>query len=119
MKALYPNLELLEYKFITTCNALTKNKFKSDDIEVRVFRQLWGSTATGFDDGSTMSGSAMTYSYTSVFMCKHDGKLVCGVFFGNRLGYTIFNPNDNFIEDLRNNNMAGVSERYKYETHNL
>lgn len=123
MKAIYPNLDLLEYKakqllsadpeFIKTLDEAKSNqKYASLDFNTIVFPQIWGSTCTGFDeaaDGSpTISGSAMTKEYTTV-MCE----IVTGsyvIFFGNKPCYKVTNPNEDFLTDLKNHNMAGLSE---------
>lgn len=123
MKAIYPNLELLEYKakqllsadpeFIKALDEAKENhKYASLDFNTIVFPQIWGSTCTGFDeatDGSpAIGGSAMTKEYTTV-MCE----IVTGsyvIFFGNKPCYKVTNPNEDFLADLKNHNMASLSE---------
>ena len=78
------------------------------DFETKLFRQTWGNTATGIDetiDGSPVfAGQAFTDAYTTVI---HELQTdYYGVFFGNIFAYTVHNPTDKFLADLKNCNMA-------------
>lgn len=126
MNPTYPNLELLEYKALECLNhkkeflqKITEiretNKWARPYFDVIVFSQTWGSTCTGFDimeDGyPTIGGSAMTKEYTSVFHELVTDTYV--VFFGNRPCYAVDNPTENFFQDLKNHNLASLSEAKK------
>lgn len=111
-----PNLGILEYEamnILASDDTLPSSGFK---FEIDVFLQIWGSTSGGFDctyDGTpTFSGSAMTQMYTTViYECRTNVYLV---FFGNRFCYKVDNPNDIFLDDLKNRNMKSLSEAKKY-----
>lgn len=121
MNPTYPNLELIEYKFRQALNTDEEfmekvNKIKSEskhffaDYDVVVFPQVWGSTCTGFDeckDGlPAIGGSAMTKEYTTV-ICENRTQTFA-VFFGNRICYLVTDANENFMNDLKNQNMSGL-----------
>lgn len=123
MTTTYPNLELLEYKakqllsadpeFIKALDEAKKqHPYFSIGFNAIVFPQVWGSTCTGFDiaaDGSpAIGGSAMTREYTTVMGEVMTNSFV--VFFGNRACYKVSDPNENFLADLKNLQMAGLSE---------
>lgn len=122
----YPNLELLVYKakqlladdeeFKAAYQDLKeKHKHVFLDFDVSVFPQIWGSTATGFDiteDGqAAVGGCAMTKEYTTIVSEKCTGTYV--VFFGSRACYKVTNAKDAFFEDMRDHNMASLSESKK------
>lgn len=118
-----PNLELLMYKansiFLQEEEFLLKARklknYEILDIEVETFPQLWGSTCTGFDiteDGkATIGGDAMTTEYTTVVHEKRTD-FYC-VFFGDRPCYAVHNPTKEFYEDLKDRNLASLSESKK------
>ena len=115
-----PNLELLRFKaslyfqqdeeFLLKARNL--KKYETLDFEVEAFPQLWGSTCTGFDiteDGkATIGGCAMTTEYTTVVHEKRTD-FYC-VFFGDRPCYAVHNPTKEFYEDLKDRNLASLSE---------
>ena len=115
-----PNLELLMYKassiFLQEEEFLLKARklknYEILDIEVETFPQTWGSTCTGFDiteDGkATVGGCAMTTEYTTVVHEKRTDFYL--VFFGDRPCYAVHNPTKEFYEDLKNRNLASLSE---------
>lgn len=125
----YPNLELLEFKarqilakdeaFTEKMQAAQKQqKFISLYLDAQVFPQIWGSTCMGFDvmaDGSpAIGGCAMTKAYTTVF---HDASIsdMYIVFFGDKPCYSVTNATQEFLEDLRNRNLAPFSRaRLRY-----
>ena len=114
MNATYPNLELIEYR----THQLFSNEKKNNpllDITLIIFPQIWGSTCTGFDvmpDGEPVfSGCSMTKEYTTIVYVKPIDIYV--VFFGNKPAYTVSNPNELFLSDLTNRNMAPVSQAKK------
>lgn len=118
MKPTYPNLELIEYKAQQILNRMSTGKDNLRlDFSLITFPQVWGSTCAGFDimpDGKPVfSGSAMTKEYTTVVLVAPIDMYF--VFFGNKPAYTVTNPNENFSNDLKEQNMAPVSlaeERY-------
>ena len=78
-------------------------EYKFPQVEVEVFIQGWGSTALGFGG---IGGQAMTSAYTTVVSDNEAGWH--SVFFGDRLAYLIYNPNDIFFDDLRKHQMKPV-----------
>lgn len=136
MKAEYPNLELIEYKFKEVLS-IFKKKYESPDepwfidkLSADVFLQTWSNTATGFDKENYVSGQAFTDAYTTVFRAtwvkeiekyqyeRVDDVVVYGVFFGNNLAYTVTNPNGHFYNDLEQRDM--YSQKYalrEYQSH--
>ncbi len=126
MKARYPNLELIEYKFkqfvFSEGEGILKNTcfptFRAD-----VFIQTWADTATGFNLKSGFAGQALTDEYTTVIEMRwrvytDDDKrkwrdcddVIYGVFFGNELAYVFINPKEQFFEDLKNRKMLAQRE---------
>lgn len=115
----YPNLELLEYKVRQALaedndfiRLIATRKHFYPDFTVEVFSQTWGNTCTGFDilaNGEpAIGGSAMTREYTTVFHeLDTDCYIVC---FGDRLCYKVTNANEQFLEDLKNRQMASLSK---------
>lgn len=79
------------------------------DPHIRVFPQVWGSTALGFGG---VGGQAMTSAYTTVVEDIESGYY--GVFFGTRMAYIIKNPNQKFFEDMSHEQMAEVSKKGLY-----
>lgn len=118
-----PNLELLLYKaqqifsktegFITAFGdafktAKSKGIYLSPDFDIEVFSQTWATTATGFDDGESMAGQAITDAYTTVVHERITDMYI--VFFGGKPCYLVDNPNDTFIKDLTDHRLKGVKE---------
>lgn len=61
----------------------------------------------------TIGGCAMTKEYTTIVCEKCTETYV--VFFGDRACYKVVNAKDAFFEDMRDHNMASLSEaRKKY-----
>ena len=94
-----------------------KNKLESMGIEtkrieitMKMFTQVWGSTALGFGG---FGGSAMTLAYTTIVICAELD--VYGVFFGNGMAYIIQHPNDIFFKDIENENLKAVYEANLYK----
>ena len=117
MRPSYPNLELLEYKagFLLAGNDKKKRneqKIEQYEFDAIVFSQLWGNTSTGFDiteDGMpTIGGCAMTREYTTVFHELQTDTWI--VFFGKYPCYLVTDANETFLDDLKNRNMASLSE---------
>lgn len=121
-----PNLELVLYKaqqllandkeFVQTLADLKEQgKNFYIDFDMEVFSQMWGSTSTGFDvtdtGEPTVGGSAMTEEYT-VVIHERTSDCYC-VFFGEQPCYKVTNANEDFLNDLRNHNMASLSEAKK------
>ena len=84
--------------------------YKYTDLSLRVFPQVWGSTALGFGG---IGGQAMTAAYTTVVEDAYEG--FYSVFFGERLAYLIQNPSDVFFEDMYKCNMKPVSQAGVYK----
>ena len=80
------------------------------DLSLRVFPQVWGSTALGFGG---IGGQAMTAAYTTVVEDAYEG--FYSVFFGERLAYLIQNPSDVFFADMYKCNMKPVSQAGVYK----
>ena len=114
-----PNLELLMYKAGIYLDYdeefVQKAKGKSLHFTIETFPQTWGSTCTGFDiteDGkATFGGCAMTTEYTTVVHERTTETYL--VFFGDRPCYTVHNPTKVFYEDLKDRNLAILSESKK------
>lgn len=121
-----PNLELVLYKaqqllandkeFVQTLADLKEQgKNFYIDFDMEVFSQMWGSTSTGFDvtdtGEPTVGGRAMTEEYT-VVIHERTSDCYC-VFFGEQPCYKVTNANEDFLNDLRNHNMASLSEAKK------
>lgn len=122
----YPNLELIEYKFLQMLNQSenwkqkvrnkqAENRYIKPEFSVIVFSQMWGSTCTAFDvmpDGSpAIGGMAMTREYTTVIEETLTGTY--GVFIGDRPCYMVTDASDAFFTDLADRNMASLSEAGK------
>ncbi len=85
------------------------------DIRIDCFVQTWGSTCTGFDvdeHGTPLwGGSTMTDAYTTVVHDKQTDMYV--VFFNDQICYVVENPTEQFYEDLKDRNLASLSEAKK------
>lgn len=118
----YPNLELIEYKFLQGLHGDEKWKKRVMELQaldrnlrpeftVTVFPQMWGSTNTAFDvmpDGSpAMGGCVMTTAYTTVIQETLTGTY--GVFIGNKLCYVVSDATKEFYNDLAERSMACLS----------
>lgn len=103
-----PCLPLVVERHINSVKSI-KPDYRYPELELKMFSQIWGSTALGFNG---IGGQAMTSAYTVVVMDYHEG--IYSVFFGERLAYTIFNPNDEFFNDLKKEKMAPVNMKGKY-----
>jgi predicted Fe-S protein YdhL (DUF1289 family) len=96
---------------------LTKTRrVYSDEIEVTMFPQTWGSTATGYGG---IGGSAMTSAYTIIVCYKMT--TYCVYFGCGRLAYRVtwadMTPSgrENFLSDMAARNMASVAKSGKYK----
>lgn len=122
----YPNLELIEYKFIQQLHKSAeweekvkkiweKNRFARPEFSVNVFPQIWGSTCTAFDvckDGSpAIGGMAMTKAYTTVI--EETLTETFGVFIGDKPCYMVTDAPEQFFSDLAARSMASLSEAKK------
>lgn len=113
-----PNLELLLYKaqqilsndkdFVLTINKVCAEAKISPDFDVEVFSQVWSNTAIGFDEPNTVSGQAITEAYTTVVHERITDTYV--VFFDNKPCYKVNDPNDVFMDDLKNHHLKGIAE---------
>lgn len=122
MNPKYPNLELIEYKFMQMLSKdeewkkkvdelKSQNRYLRPDFSVTVFSQMWGSTCTAFDvmpDGSSaIGGCAMTREYTTVIE-ETLTNTFC-VFIGDRPCYKVSDAPDEFYTDLAEKSMASLS----------
>lgn len=87
----FPCLPLIAERHANAVRARGE-EYRHPELEVQVFPQVWGSTALGFGG---IGGQAMTSAYTTVVQDFNTGWH--SVFFGNRLAYLIFEPNDLFF----------------------
>ena len=118
----YPNLELIEQTFKEKVKEKYPSVFDANTqwrkCTADVFMQIWSNTSTGFDLEPVCSGQAFTDEYTTVMRLEwHElsngvlyPKQIYGVFFGNKLAYTLRSPNQKFEFDLRNRQMK--SQKY-------
>lgn len=104
-----PCLPLIAERHINAVKSLGVD-YKYTDLSLRVFPQVWGSTALGFGG---IGGQAMTAAYTTVVEDAYEG--FYSVFFGERLAYLIQNPSDIFFEDMYKCNMKPVSQAGVYK----
>jgi len=87
----------------------------SDELEIIMFPQTWGSTALGYGG---MGGAAMTAAYTIVL--SFHLQTYCVYFGSGRLAYKLEYINmskegrENFFMDMANRNMADVRGSVKY-----
>jgi predicted Fe-S protein YdhL (DUF1289 family) len=87
----------------------------SDELEIIMFPQTWGSTATGYGG---VGGSAMTGAYTIIV--SYMMTTYCVYFGCGRLAYKLnwadMTPSgrDNFMSDMSARNMASVAKSGKY-----
>lgn len=109
MRADLPNLELIQERFYNHIKPELSALKYYPEFELTVFLQAWGSTALGFGG---VGGQAMTSAYTTVIWEKNIG--IYGVFFGEKLGYVIENPNMVFLDDLVYHRMKECSQSGMY-----
>jgi hypothetical protein len=87
----------------------------SDELEIIMFPQTWGSTALGYGG---MGGAAMTAAYTIIL--SFHLQTYCVYFGGGRLAYKLEyvdmskEGRENFFMDMANRNMADVRGSVKY-----
>lgn len=120
MTTKFPNLELLEFKaemFLKEHEVYQKRKSEKDTVafDTEMFPQIWGSTCGPFDidknGNPVLAGQAMTKLYTTVFHETVTDMYV--VFFGDDLGYIIYDAKSDFFEDLRNHNIVSLGMCFK------
>jgi len=98
-----PCLPLIVERHITTIRDKMKLKYDWPEVELHLFPQSWGSTALGFGG---IGGQAMTIAYTTVVCDNQEGYY--SVFFGEKLAYSLTNPNQKFFEDMYKEQMEPV-----------
>ena len=99
----------LPFRFDYSTKAQFDEHPTTDDFELHLFPQVWGSTALGFGG---IGGQAMTEAMTYVFI-PENVRQNCFVYFGSRFAYSC--PySDTFMIDVKNRNMASVSRSGKY-----
>lgn len=133
MNCKYPNLELIEYKFLQEITEIVPDykKYYYTDVSAIVFPQTWASTALGFGG---FGGSAMTKAYTTVMRLylyprsytttntiEHEPEIF-GIFFDDRFAYIVNgdHASDEFFDDLNHRNMTSVQvapQRYRKNEH--
>jgi len=111
----YPNLELLEYQFTFNGRRFGKSAASRDPqtTEAYMFPQTWPTTALGFNSHGGFAGQAFTKAYTTVFVYKNPEITVGGVFFDEEFAYEVFEPNEKFFEDIKEQKMASVANAHK------
>ena len=115
-----PDLYKLERRFE---KQIEDKKMFFEHVSIDMFLQMWPSDACGFDEKGEHSGPTCSEEYTTVFIHTHkktpysySDVVFAGVFFGEKLAYTISNPNETFLEDLKERDIACVGdaeERYQ------
>ena len=91
-------------------------RLMTDELEVIMFPQTWGSTATGYGG---MGGAAMTSTYTIIVCYKMT--TYCVYFGCGRLAYKLnwadMTPSgrEKFMSDMAARSMAAVAQSGKYE----
>lgn len=103
-----PCLPLILERYINELRKF-KPEARYPNVELRMFPQVWSSTALGFGG---IGGQAFTSAYTVVVV--DDVYNCCAVFYGEQLAYLIENPSQKFYDDVGNGNMAEVSMRGQY-----
>lgn len=115
-----PNLELMEFKarlFLKENEVYKKKKTEKESVfrdnmvfDAEMFPQWWGSTCGPFDidknGNPVVACSAMTKMYTTVFHETTTDMYV--IFFGDSLGYMIHDAKSQFVEDLKEHNLASL-----------
>lgn len=108
MRADLPNLPLIQERFYNHIKP-ELGDVRYPQFELTVFLQTWGSTCLGFGG---IGGQAMTSAYTTVIWEETRG--IYGVFFDERLGYVIKNPNQLFMESMEQHRMFERSRSGAY-----
>lgn len=116
-----PDIEKLKREFSTVAG------INIDRIEVYMFPQTWPNTGCGFAEPGYCYGQAFTSEYTTVLIYRiykkcadPDGynrmiaTVIACVCFGDKIAYTLDDPNDSFWGDLFSFNMAGIVDCDKY-----
>ena len=91
-------------------------RLMTDELEVVMFPQTWGSTALGYGG---LGGAAMTPAYTIIVSCPRS--VHCVYFGSGRLAYKLIwaamssEGRENFYKDLAAHNMSAVHGSEKYE----
>jgi hypothetical protein len=89
----------------------------TDEIEVVMFPQMWGSTALGYGG---MGGAAITQAYTIIVSSKHR-RQHCVYFGGRKLAYAVdydtVTPQGRlrFEQDMARRAMVSVDQKSVYE----
>ncbi len=86
------------------CGVSRQRRPQATEVSVRMFPQMWSSTALGFDG---VAGQAMTLAYTVVVSASYD--LISAVYFGGRFAYLARNDG-RFHECLANEQMPAVRD---------
>lgn len=120
MRADYPNLELIEYKFtLEIWDEIKKKRSEvgrrgwKPDFSVEAFVQSWPNTAGGLNRPGMFSGQMFISEFTTVIGAPELDTYA--VFFGGKLGYLVQNPNCEFFNDLRDRKMKCVGDCHVYD----
>jgi hypothetical protein len=89
---------------------ISKDYEKGDIVETHQFMQQWASTALGFD---ACGGEMMTNAVTTVIKLKDDSYVV---YFDRKKAYEVKNPNNNFFDSLKRQEMLECKFSNLYET---
>lgn len=104
-----PCLPLIQERFYRLVVEKVNPDYRLHDVTMRMFSQVWGSTALGFGG---VGGCALTTAHT-VVVCDAAHKLY-GVFFGDSPAYLVEDPSEVFFEDLRNCSMRSCADAGVY-----
>lgn len=87
-------------------------------MDITCFVQTWDSTALGFNG---CGGSALTPAVTTIIeMWGHSNRKKYYVFFGGSFAYCVDEPNEAFLEDMKQHFMVDVdTAKTKYYDNNV
>lgn len=117
MWASLPHLDLIQYKAEEVLQNSesykeamkeAQKKYKwplHPDYDLTMFKQTWPTGALGFDTAGGLTTQAFTDAYTVVVHETYTDHYV--IFFGDDPAYTVHDPTEDFINDLRNHDLKG------------
>lgn len=88
-------------------------KHTCDDFGIAIFEQVWGNTSGGFE---SVGGDMLTSGITCVMIPRPDvPDEPCQVYFDGWYAYSVPYENKEFVEDVKNHNVAGkMTAKRKY-----
>lgn len=101
--------EILQKAFDDVC---TKSKQVGLSI---MFIQEWDTPALGF---LGVAAAEDTVAYTTIFTDLDPNSTTCYVYFDGRYAYTVYQPNQQFVDDVAKYKVGSVLYRSDYETIN-